>query len=281
MQYFAALSPLPRYDHRFADTLGKWMLSVAVNARYFYPDTLGQRQSGPPANWAHDPDNVIPYEGLRRCDYSRHGPASDNGTGKAGCLHTADWGPYGTGQNCGDAGAQAGSGRCRPVPTEAYDYSTDRGFYGGTYVGLLGGAVASTDQPLIPQFDLNANDRFSPRGAFPTALLYNGAPEASSSCTVALNTSAMRRRFGPSATVDLYESTADRVIATGVKLAPGGRAPRVAVAAGQAVVVVAMPGGSGRRLLRAADGEVTVPAGKSGAGGSSPTVVVRFRTPSR
>ena len=33
-RFFSALSPLPRYDHRFADALGKWMLAVAVNARH-------------------------------------------------------------------------------------------------------------------------------------------------------------------------------------------------------------------------------------------------------
>ena len=52
--FFGALSPLPRYDHRFADALGKWMTAVAVNARLFYPDYLGRRQSGPPSNWSRD-----------------------------------------------------------------------------------------------------------------------------------------------------------------------------------------------------------------------------------
>ena len=32
--------------------------------------------------------------------------------------------------------------------------ATDRGFYGGVYVGLIGGAVSTTDHPLIPQVRL-------------------------------------------------------------------------------------------------------------------------------
>ena len=38
--------------------------------RLFFPDYLGERQSGP-IGWIKDPDSVIPYEGLRKCDFSR------------------------------------------------------------------------------------------------------------------------------------------------------------------------------------------------------------------
>ena len=151
------------------------------------------------------------------------------------------------------------------MKTVPYEWSTDRGFYGGTYVGLLGGAITSTDQALIPQFDLNANDRFSPQ-AYPTALLYNGGVDGDTH--VALNTSTARRQLGESATVDLFETTTDVIVARGVSLASGAAVPRVRVPAAQAVILVAIPAGS--KLVRSPDGGV-----RAGHGG----VVVRFPTP--
>ena len=227
------------------------MTAVVVNARFFYPDFLAERQSGP-INWQEDPDSLIPYEGLRKCDWSR--PA-----GK--CLHGEEYGPFGTGQNCGDSGVAAGSGRCRPVPTVPFEFSTDRGLYGGTYVGLIGGAVAATSVPGVLQFDLNANDRFAPR-SFPTALIYNSL---ASTQKVAMNTSAARRVLGPSASADIYETTTDSVILKGASLASD---VTVEVPPGQAIIAVAVPAGSA--LVRAADGQVSV--GET---------VVRFRTPAK
>jgi hypothetical protein len=255
--FFAALSPLPRYDYRFADALGKWMTAVAVNARYFYPDQLGDRQSGP-VNWKEDPDSVIPYEGLRKCDWSR--PANK-------CLHGPDWGPFGTGQNCGDAGVAAGSGKCRPVPTIPYQASTDRGLYGGMYIGLISGAVYHTNHSNVLQFDLCANDRFAP-ASFPTALLYN--PLVTSQLVV-MNMTAAQRAFGARSAVDIYESTSDRVILKDRTLTSD---VVVEVPAGQAIIAVAMPAHS--TLVRALDGQVSVPV--KSAGGQS-TVVVRFCVP--
>ena len=227
------------------------MTAVVVNARFFYPDFLAERQSGP-INWQEDPDSLIPYEGLRKCDWSR--PA-----GK--CLHGEEYGPFGTGQNCGDSGVAAGSGRCRPVPTVPFEFSTDRGLYGGTYVGLIGGAVAATSVTGVLQFDLNANDRFAPP-SFPTALIYNSL---ASTQKVAMNTSAARRLLGPSASADIYETTTDRLILKDASLASD---LTVEVPAGQAIIAVAVPAGSA--LVRAADGHVSV--GET---------VVRFRTPAK
>lgn len=253
--FFAALGPLPRYDYRFADVLGKWMTAVAINSRLFYPDQLGERQSGP-ISWSKDPDNVIPYEGLRKCDYSR--PAGR-------CLHGEDYGPFGTGQNCGDAGVSAGSGKCRPVPTVPYQFSTDRGFYGGNYVGLIGGCVSRTSAAHVLQFDLNANDRFATR-AFPTALLYNAMNVTS---TVSMNTTAAQAEFGLGGVVDLYETTTDQIIVKGVSLLSG---VPVVVPAAQAIVVVSVPTHS--TLMRSPDGQVSVLDGARG----EPTIV-RFRVP--
>ena len=255
--FFAALGPLPRYDHRFADALGKYLTAVAINARLFYPDQLGERQSGP-IHWQEDPENVIPYEGLRKCDYSR--PA-----GK--CLHGEEWGPFGTGQNCGDAGVSAGSGKCRPVPTVPYQTATDRGFYGGNYIGLIGGAVSSTSAPHVLQFDLNANDRFSPP-SFPTALLFNSMSTAQ---TVKLNASAAQAAFGTGGMVDVFETTTNKVIVKNASLAVG---VEVDVPAGRAIIAVACPAQS--NFLRSPDGTVSVSDKATGK-----ATVVRFRVPTK
>ena len=111
--------------------------------------------------------------------------------------------------------ASRGSGRCRPVPTVPFEFSTDRGLYGSTYVGLIGGAVATTSVPGVLQFDLNANDRFAPP-SFPTALIYNSL---ASTQKVVMNTSAARRVLGPRASADIYETTTDSVILKGASLA--------------------------------------------------------------
>ena len=94
------------------------------------------------------------------------------------------------------------------LPTVPFEFSTDRGLYGGTYVGLIGGAVATTSVSGVLQFDLNANDRFA-APSFPTALIYNSL---ASTQKVAMNTSAARRVLGPSASADIYETTTDSVI---------------------------------------------------------------------
>lgn len=255
--FFAALAPLPRYDYRFADALGKYLTAVAVNARLFYPDHLGERQSGP-INWREDPQNVIPYEGLRKCDYSR--PA-----GK--CLHGEAFGPFGTGQNCGDAGVVAGSGKCRPVPTVPFQPATDRGFYGGNYIGLIGGAVTSTSVPRVLQFDLNANDRFS-GPSFPTALLFNSM---NTTQTVRLNASAAQAAFGKGGSVDIYETTTDRIIITNASLSVG---VEVEVPAGQAIIAVVCPASS--TFVHSTDGTVSVPDKATGK-----ATVVRFRVPAK
>lgn len=59
------LAPVARYDQRFARDIGKWLLNVAANARYFYSDGVPsshQTQSG----WCddHDPNHALTYEFL-------------------------------------------------------------------------------------------------------------------------------------------------------------------------------------------------------------------------
>jgi len=63
----ASLAPLVRYDDRFADAIGKWMLNLANSARLFYPVSLPKdHQSDYDWSRKYDPDSCIAYEGLRR-----------------------------------------------------------------------------------------------------------------------------------------------------------------------------------------------------------------------
>jgi len=66
-QYVGTLTPLARYDSRYAKPLGKWILNAANAARLFYPNAFdAEHQSS--YSWAapNDQESVIAYEGLRR-----------------------------------------------------------------------------------------------------------------------------------------------------------------------------------------------------------------------
>ena len=63
----ASMVPLVRYDEKFADAIGKWMLNAANSARLFYSDGLDANQQTD-YKWAknNDPQSCIAYEGLRQ-----------------------------------------------------------------------------------------------------------------------------------------------------------------------------------------------------------------------
>ena len=65
--WVAALAPVARYDQRFANAIGKWVLNAANASRLFYSNGLSAAyQSG--YNWAsqYDPQGCVSYEGLRK-----------------------------------------------------------------------------------------------------------------------------------------------------------------------------------------------------------------------
>ena len=135
----AALTPLVRYDVRYARAIGKWMLNLANSARLFYPPELPpDHQSS--AFWKGDPAGVIAYEGLR---YEWNGKR-----------------PYATGD---------------PVVMK-WGPETDLGLYGSGYVGLLGSIVGRTNDERILALDCLATDFFHAR-AYPTLLVYNPYPQ--------------------------------------------------------------------------------------------------------
>ncbi len=136
----AALTPIARYDVRYARALGKWLLNAANAARLFYPKELpASKQSS--VQWKGDPLGCIAYEGLRR-----------EWDGKS---------PYATGD---------------PVLMK-WGPKTDIGIYGSAYVGMLGAIVQETDVLRILQLDCLATDFFHGK-AYPTSLIYNPYPQA-------------------------------------------------------------------------------------------------------
>lgn len=72
------LAPIARYEERFATPLAKWILNLAVNSRYFYPNAWPSQQQTS-YQWAskYDPDFCIPYEGLRKQGMTRNYPSKE------------------------------------------------------------------------------------------------------------------------------------------------------------------------------------------------------------
>ncbi|MFW5724802.1 MAG: LamG-like jellyroll fold domain-containing protein [Bacteroidota bacterium] len=135
-QQAAALVPMVRYDHRFAQAIAKWVLNVANASRLFYSKYLPAHMQDN-ADWAQtwDPQSYIGYEALREVKY--------------------DHSPYMTGDAMDGGWAQ-----------------TNLMLYGSSHVGYLAAVLDTTNVEGILQLDLLKTDFF--RGeAFPTYLYYN------------------------------------------------------------------------------------------------------------
>jgi hypothetical protein len=134
-----SLAPIPRYDARYARSIGRWLLNLANSARLFYPKYLGEdNQIQPEYRGAYR--DALAYEGLRK----KWGIAAPYGVGDARRFGWA---------------------------------STDFGLYGSAYVGLLGGMIGRTSDPYVLEVDLLKTDYLHDR-AYPTFLYYNPHTEA-------------------------------------------------------------------------------------------------------
>jgi hypothetical protein len=147
MNTFAAplFAATAKYDPRFADIVGQWILNVYHAARFFYPDQMPAGNQWHDADYRNDPAHVIPYEGLRATENGR----TPNATGDP-CAYGQQWG-------------------LDPEVT------TNLGLYGGSWVGFLGGSVSPTNVSNVLRTDLNALD-FHAASSHPTYLYYNPTP---------------------------------------------------------------------------------------------------------
>jgi hypothetical protein len=133
----ALMVPTAKYDPRYADTVGRWMLNLSNNAQVFYPDRLPAAQQAHGSRFIGDPAKVIPYEGLK---------LSEAGVSPRA---TSDVPYYGL------------------APT-----TTNLSLYSGAFSGFMGATVAATNIADVLRIDLNALDFYGDT-TYPTYLYYN------------------------------------------------------------------------------------------------------------
>ncbi len=77
-QAVGIMAPIARYEDKYARDLAKWILNVAANGRYFYPDAWPAKNQSS-FEWAsnNDPNFCIPYEGIRKLGKTRDYPSND------------------------------------------------------------------------------------------------------------------------------------------------------------------------------------------------------------
>ena len=149
-----AIVPIVRYDDRFADAIGKWMLNLANSARLFYSNSLPKaRQSDCDWSRKYDSQSCIAYEGLRQKYVKIDRVKRDHDD--IWVVSKSSKTPFAT----GDA-RRSGWGK------------TNLGLYGSGYVGILAGIINKTNIEGILQLDCLATD-FHRAPAYPTYLYYN------------------------------------------------------------------------------------------------------------
>ena len=130
----SAIAPVVRYDGRFADDIGKWLLHAANASRFFFPNQLPPGHETCP-DLAGDQEGVIPYEGLRK----QHNDLSPFAMGDPLLYGWAD---------------------------------TDRGIYSGAPLGMMAAMLETTEVEGILRFDLLKTD-YARLDAYPSYLYYN------------------------------------------------------------------------------------------------------------
>jgi len=130
----SAIAPVARYDGRYADMIGKWLLNAANAVRLFYPNQLPEGHETSP-DLEGDPEGVIPYEGMR-ASYNNKKP-----------IAMGDPLLYGWAK-------------------------TDRSLYSGAPSGMMAAMMDFTEIEGIMRFDLLKTD-YAHGDAYPTYLYYN------------------------------------------------------------------------------------------------------------
>ena len=144
-QHAAALTPVAKYDKRFARALGKWILNLANSSRLYYRNALPQANQEPASYaWSvqNDTASCIPYESMKQ---------TLNGVS-----------PFATGDALSGGGA-----------------ATNLSLYSGSSVGYLASIISKTNVEGILQIDLNKTD-FRGDTTYPAYLYYNPAATAQS-----------------------------------------------------------------------------------------------------
>lgn len=138
------LVPMVRYDPRYANTIGKWMLNAANAARLFYPNEIPDAHQTLVEHKGLT-RNVIAYEGLKKVDH------------------------FDVPRLEGVSPVALGDG---PLWVEGNPDVSQFSLYGSGHVGIFGSIVQKTNVEKILKLDCLATD-FYRNKAYPTYLIFN------------------------------------------------------------------------------------------------------------
>lgn len=141
------LVPMVRYDQRYANMIGKWMLNASNALKFFYPYEMADEHQSIPEQKEHT-KGVIAYEGLIKES------------------HFEEYEDIKAPIAIGDG----------PHWVKGNPDVSQFSVYGSGHVGIAGSIISKTNVENILQLDLLATDFY--RGeAFPSFLYYNPNPE--------------------------------------------------------------------------------------------------------
>ena len=172
------LVPMVRYDSRYAQAIGKWVLNTTNAARLFYPYEIDDQHQWLPEK-KEITKNVIAYEGLRKVDHT-----------------------YKKVSLAGVSPVALGDG---PQWTTGEPESSMFSLYSSAQVGIFGAIVKKTNVDKVLQLNCNATD-FYQTHSFPTFLYYN--PYDSSKTVCFYNSDV--------ASVDLYDALQHEYVSSGI-----------------------------------------------------------------
>jgi hypothetical protein len=142
------LVPMVRYDQRYANAIGKWMLNAANASRLFYPNEIPDKHQTIPEEKEYT-KGVIAYEGLiKKAHYEQY----ENIEAPVAIGDGMHW------------------NKDNPKVSQ---FSV----YGSGHVGIAGAIISRTNIENILQLDLLATD-FYREEAYPSYLFYNPNPES-------------------------------------------------------------------------------------------------------
>jgi hypothetical protein len=138
------LVPLVRYDPRYAETIGKWMLNAANAARLFYPNQIPDQHQFLPHK-KNLSRNLIAYEGVKKTDHFKSERLK------------------------GVSPVALGDG---PLWIEGNPDVSQFSIYGSAHAGIFGAIIQRTNVDRILKLNCLATD-FYRNPAYPTYLVYN------------------------------------------------------------------------------------------------------------
>ncbi|WP_367771016.1 hypothetical protein AB3G33_14910 [Flavobacterium sp. WC2421] len=172
------LVPMVRYDPRYANVVGKWMLNASNAIKFFYPYEIADDHQTIPEQKEYT-KGVIAYEGLIK---KSHLKKYENIQAPVAIGDGPNW-------------------------IEGNPDVSQFSVYGSGHVGIAGAIIEKTNVPEILKLNCLATDFY--RGdAFPTSLLYNPFGEGK---TVTYQTKNKAK-------VDLYDAITHQVILKNVSM---------------------------------------------------------------